>query len=181
MSVSWNDVERDFGVWMRYRGLADSTQRIYSGAVREMVVYLVAAEGNPAPDRVTRRQVEAFVRQRLGVRKPATVSAEFRALQQFWKWMVREDEITVNPMVGLEAPIVPEQPVPVLEVEQMRAVLKTCQGNSFVERRDNDFFGTPVNRAARIMAAAHGGQVLVSQALASLTVDRLPGDVDQFG
>ena len=137
MSVSWNDVERDFGAWMRYRGLADSTQRIYSGAVREMVVYLVAAEGNPDPDRVTRRQVEAFVRQRLGVRKPATVSAEFRALQQFWKWMVREDEITVNPMVGLEAPIVPEQPVPVLEVEQMRAVLKTCQGNSFVERRDN--------------------------------------------
>jgi trehalose-6-phosphate synthase len=70
---------------------------------------------------LTRRWAEAFVRQRLAVRKPATVSAEFRALQQFWKWMLREDEVTVNPMVGLEAPTVPEQPVPVLEVEQMRA------------------------------------------------------------
>ena len=137
MSVPWADVERDFGAWMRYRNLADSTQRIYSGAVREMVIYLAAAEGGPSPDEVTRRQVEAFVRHRLDLRKPATVSAEFRALQQFWKWMLREDEITVNPMVGLEAPIVPEQPVPVLEVEQMRAVLKTCQGNSFGERRDN--------------------------------------------
>jgi predicted ATPase/class 3 adenylate cyclase len=41
-----------------------------------------------------------------------------------------------------------------------------------VERRANDLFGTAVNRAARIMAAAHGGQVLVSQAVATLVNDR---------
>ena len=35
-----------------------------------------------------------------------------------------------------------------------------------------------LNRTARIMAAAHGGQVLVSQALAVLLVDRLPPGVD---
>jgi predicted ATPase/class 3 adenylate cyclase len=46
-----------------------------------------------------------------------------------------------------------------------------------VERRDNDFFGTPVNRTARIMAAAHGGQVLVSKAVADLIANRLPAGV----
>lgn len=43
-----------------------------------------------------------------------------------------------------------------------------------VQYRDGDYFGTPVNRAARIMAAAHGGQLLVSQAVAALVADRLP-------
>jgi predicted ATPase/class 3 adenylate cyclase len=45
------------------------------------------------------------------------------------------------------------------------------------ERRDNDFFGSGVNRAARIMSVAHGGQVLLSQAVASLIGDRLPAGV----
>src|SRR5947207_2760398 len=43
-----------------------------------------------------------------------------------------------------------------------------------VERRDNDFYGGAVNRGARIMSAAHGGQVLVSHAVATLVESRLP-------
>ncbi len=46
-----------------------------------------------------------------------------------------------------------------------------------VEHRDNDYFGRVVNRAARIMTAAHGGQVLLSQAVATLIGERLPADV----
>ena len=45
------------------------------------------------------------------------------------------------------------------------------------QRRDDDYFGTAVNRAARIMSAAHGGQVLLSQAVVDLVRDRLPRDV----
>ncbi len=46
-----------------------------------------------------------------------------------------------------------------------------------VERRDNDWFGTPVNRAARIMAVAHGSQILISQTVVELVRDRLPQGV----
>ena len=45
------------------------------------------------------------------------------------------------------------------------------------ERRDDDFFGNAVNRAARIMSAAHGGQVLLSEAVALLVRERLPAPV----
>ena len=46
-----------------------------------------------------------------------------------------------------------------------------------VENRDSDFFGGPVNRAARIMSAAHGGQILVSHTMADFVRNRLPDDV----
>ena len=43
-----------------------------------------------------------------------------------------------------------------------------------VEQRDDDYFGGPVNRAARIMGAAHGGQILLSRMVADHVRDRLP-------
>lgn len=74
-----------------------------------------------------------------------------------------------------------------LELQQAIADLATTCGVplcvrcglhvGMVERRDNDYFGSTVNRAARIMDAAHGGQVLLSQAIVSLVGDHLPEGV----
>jgi integrase/recombinase XerC len=134
VNSEWTGLQRDFLAWMKYRNMAESTQRIYSSAVRELANF-VDADRSPAD--VTRRDIEGFVRRRLESVKPATVSADFRALQQFFKWLVREEEITINPMTGAEAPIVPEQPIPVLEVEQLRTLLDTCKANDMMSRRDN--------------------------------------------
>jgi len=45
------------------------------------------------------------------------------------------------------------------------------------ELRDGDYFGAVLNRAARIMSAAHGGQVLLSAATAELVRGHLPEGV----
>jgi class 3 adenylate cyclase len=44
------------------------------------------------------------------------------------------------------------------------------------EERDGNYFGSPLNRAARLMAAAQGGQIVVSEVTATLI-----GHIDGFG
>jgi predicted ATPase/class 3 adenylate cyclase len=50
---------------------------------------------------------------------------------------------------------------------KVRMGLHTCE----VELRDGDYYGSAVNRAARLMSAAHGGQVVVSLATSELVRD----------
>jgi predicted ATPase len=45
------------------------------------------------------------------------------------------------------------------------------------EERDGNYFGSAVNRAARLTALAHGGQVVVSEATADVAADTLPPEV----
>jgi hypothetical protein len=46
------------------------------------------------------------------------------------------------------------------------------------EERDGDYFGPPVNRVARLLSAAHGGQVLLSLPTHEMVRDQLPAGVD---
>jgi predicted ATPase/Tfp pilus assembly protein PilF len=42
------------------------------------------------------------------------------------------------------------------------------------QRREGDYFGPPLNRVARLLSAAHGGQVLLSAAAQEIARDQLP-------
>jgi predicted ATPase/class 3 adenylate cyclase/Tfp pilus assembly protein PilF len=46
------------------------------------------------------------------------------------------------------------------------------------EERDGDYFGPPVNRVARLLSAAHGGQVLLSAATHEMVRDQLPAGMN---
>ena len=45
------------------------------------------------------------------------------------------------------------------------------------EFRDGDYFGSTLNRCARLMGVAHGGQVLMSEAVEALVPGALPDEV----
>jgi predicted ATPase/class 3 adenylate cyclase len=63
---------------------------------------------------------------------------------------------------------------PVVEVLRIRMGLHT----GAAESRDGDYFGTAVNKAARLMSAAHGGQILASLATEEVARDALEDEVE---
>ncbi|HEX3621327.1 MAG TPA: tyrosine-type recombinase/integrase [Acidimicrobiales bacterium] len=68
--------------------------------------------------------------------KPATASNRFRALQQFFKFAVEEEEIDRSPMERMQRPTVPIEPVPVLSTEDLRPLLAACAGKESEDKRD---------------------------------------------
>ena len=69
-------------------------------------------------------------------RSASTASLTYRALQQWFGWLVREEEIDRSPMDRMRPPQVPETPVLVLGEDQLRRLLRSCDGRDFVSRRD---------------------------------------------
>ncbi len=58
--------------------------------------------------------------------------------------------------------------------EQTRIRARMALHTGAAELRDNDYFGPPLNRVARLLAAGHGGQALVSMVTQELIQDALP-------
>jgi integrase/recombinase XerD len=71
----------------------------------------------------------------LGRYSAAYASNQFRALQQFFKWLAAEEEIP-DPMAGLRPPHVPDKPVPVFADQDLPRLERACTGRSFQQRRD---------------------------------------------
>lgn len=98
--------------------------------------YLVEHGMPTAASSVTREHVESFIADLQDRCKPATVAKHYRSLQQLWRWLVDDGEISVSPMARMRPPAVPEQPVDVLTDDEISRLLAACRGNTFENRRD---------------------------------------------
>jgi integrase/recombinase XerC len=85
---------------------------------------------------VRKAHLETWLGGLLAQRSAGHASNQYRAVQQFFKWLAAEEEIPANPMAGMSPPKVAEKLVPVLSPDQRDALLKTCKGNDFTNRRD---------------------------------------------
>jgi integrase/recombinase XerC len=129
-------LRRDWQRHLRTLNRAANTQRIYDTVARQFCEWLVE-QGRPTDPRVIgKREIEDFTGHMIATRSAATANVAYRALQQWFKWMVAEEEIDRSPMERTCPPFVPEKVVPVLSVEQIRSLLDSCAGREFTQVRD---------------------------------------------
>ena len=108
----------------------------YMEALRQLDVFL-SAHGMPRKlGGIRREHIESFIAEVLATRKPATAANRYRSLQAFWKWATEEGEVGVSPMLNMKPPKVPDTPPPILTEDELRRLLKACEGTSLEDRRD---------------------------------------------
>lgn len=160
------DAAADFGElatllsdWQRHLravNLAPSTIGRYHTDARMLLDYLTARGMPTRADAITRDHLEAFFADmadrpspRGGTLSPATVARTYRSVQQLWRWLLDEGEVTSSPFERMRPPQVPEQPVPVLSDDELRRLLDVCKGTRFEDRRDTALIRTLADTGVR--------------------------------
>jgi site-specific recombinase XerD len=115
--------------------LAPSSLRTYDWALRAFTEHL-ARRAKTHVGQITREDVQSFISWLLEARTAKTARLYATVVALFLRWCVDEGEIAVSPAERLRLPAVPAKVTPVLEVAEVRALLKACEGNGFAERRD---------------------------------------------
>jgi site-specific recombinase XerD len=130
------ELRRGFEIALLARNRSPKTIKSYLEAIDLFRDFSVAAGFPTAVDKINRDHVETFLADQLARWRPKTAQIRYGALRQFFKWCQEEGEITTSPMVNVKPPHVPEGEVPVVNDDELRALLKACEGSGFDQRRD---------------------------------------------
>jgi hypothetical protein len=125
-----------FRLQLAAEGKAARTVRTYTEAVRWFAAaHLGRQAGCTRWEQVGRQDVQRWIVWLLERYSSAYASNQYRALQQFFRWLAAEEELP-DPMGGMRPPRVPGKPVPVFTGEDLSRLERTCAGRSFQQRRD---------------------------------------------
>ena len=108
-----------FQLYLAAEGKAAKTVRTYTEAVAWFAAaHLLKQAGRTGWEQAGKQDVQQWMVWLLGRYSAAYASNQYRALQQFFKWLAAEEEIP-DPMAGLRPPHVPDKPVPVFTGEDL--------------------------------------------------------------
>lgn len=105
--------------------------------LRGVRLYLEWCGRNGHAVQLTRAQVQQYAAELIAENKEAnTVRLRQASLRAFARWLVAEGELAGDPLEGLKPPKLPAKVVEALSDDQVKAMLGTCRGRSFRDRRD---------------------------------------------
>ena len=126
----------DWRTHLRARNIAPTTVSSYLTVGDNLLRFLVDKGMPTGAGTVHREHLEAFLAELVDRVAPATVAKHYRSLQQLFRWLVEDGEITASPMERMRPPQVPEQPVDIFTDGELTALLAAAKGNTFENRRD---------------------------------------------
>lgn len=131
------DLAELLGSWelsLRAERKSPQTVKAYGDGVRRFLAWCELTGAEPVLDRKT---VAAFVADLLEAgAEPATARARHLALRRFSSWLLDEDEIEHDQLLGSKPPRLDVKVVEPLTDDQLRALLKVCAGPDLRDRRD---------------------------------------------
>jgi site-specific recombinase XerD len=139
---------------LRAENKSPKTIESYLSSAEQLAAFL-AERGMPTDVAGIRREhVEAWIEDILTRRKATTAAVRYRSVQQLFRWLSDEGEITESPMRNMRPPKVDEVPVPVLEHAEQAALLAACAGVDFEARRDTAIIRAFLGTGARLAEMA---------------------------
>ena len=127
---------RGFELSLRARNRSPKTIKGYTETTRLFRAFLEGKGMPTAIDAINQEHVQAFVADQLDRWKPKTAQVRYGDLRQFFRWAVDDGERATSPMTNMKPPTVPETPVPIVADDDLRKLLKACEGKEFDDRRD---------------------------------------------
>ena len=125
-----------FRLHLAAEGKSAKTVRTYTEAVQWFAAaHLLAQTSRTGWEEVDRQDVQRWMAGLLGRYSGAYASNQYRALQQFFKWLAAEEELP-DPMAGLHPPKVTSKLVPVFTSQELSRLARACAGRSFAQHRD---------------------------------------------
>lgn len=143
--------------WKRHLRAANYSPKTiasYTTSTERLIEFLHGRGEGSTIAQLAAKHIEAFMEDQLARYKPSTAATRYRDLQQLFKWLVNEGEIDVSPMVRMRPPRLEERPIPVIETEDLKAVLRVCEGREFEERRDAAILRVFLNTGTRLAEIA---------------------------
>ncbi|WP_238016979.1 phage integrase N-terminal SAM-like domain-containing protein [Dactylosporangium sp. AC04546] len=157
LAGDWPGHLRDWDRTLRAANHPETTRYNYLLAAAQLGRYL--GEHSPDPDAedaaedptdVTKAHVEHFQAWVIETRSAATALNKHKGLQQFFKYLVDEDEMDRSPMDRVKQPKTPKKLIPVMRDDDTKKLLDACKGKSFVNLRDEALIRLYYNTGARL-------------------------------
>jgi site-specific recombinase XerD len=141
-----------FEIALDARNRSQRTKETYGAAVKLLDAYLDDHDRPRTVAAITSGDIEAFIAS-LGAagQKSTTLANRYRSLQQFFRFLVDQGDLTVSPMERTRPPRITNPLVPLFGEDDVRAVFRACEGRSAEDLRDMAilrlFFDTGMRRS----------------------------------